>query len=59
MPVDALEDHLDSRAVRFPNTVKSRSSTEKVLAAWPPTAPVFVGSTGERRDRAGLASKGL
>jgi hypothetical protein len=52
--VDIVEDCLDSRAVRFPNAVKRRSSTGKGLAAWPPTAPLFVGSDGDRITRGTL-----
>ena len=52
--VDILEDYLDSRAVRFPTMVKRRSSLGSGLAAWPPTAPLFVGSDGDRISRGTL-----
>jgi integrase len=52
--VDVLENYLDDRAVRFPTTAKRRSSPEGGLAAWPPTAPLFVGSDGDRITRGTL-----
>jgi integrase/recombinase XerC len=52
--VDVLENYLDDRAVRFPATVKRRSSPESGLPAWPPTAPLFVGSDGDRITRGTL-----
>jgi integrase/recombinase XerC len=52
--VDVLENYLDDRAVRFPTTAKRRSSPESGLAAWPPTAPLFVGSDGDRITRGTL-----
>ena len=52
--VDVLENYLDDRAVRFPITAKRRSSPESGLAAWPPTAPLFVGSDGDRITRGTL-----
>ena len=52
--VDVLENYLDDRAVRFPTTAKRRSSPESGLAAWPPTAPLFVGSDGDRMTRGTL-----
>jgi site-specific recombinase XerD len=42
--LEVLDDYLDIRAVRFPNTAKRRSSPASGLAAWPPSAPLFVGS---------------
>ena len=48
-----LETYLESRAARFPGTTKRRS-TETGLAAWPATAPLFVGSDGERMTRGTL-----
>ena len=47
-------EYLDSRAVRFPATARGRSSTVSGLAAWPPTAPLFVGSDGDRITRGTL-----
>jgi len=49
--VKVLEDYLDSRGARFPATAKKRSSPAGGLAAWPPTAPLFVGGDGERISR--------
>jgi hypothetical protein len=46
--------YLDSRAVRFPATARGRSSTVSGLAAWPPTAPLFVGPDGHRITRGTL-----
>jgi integrase/recombinase XerC len=52
--VEVLEDYLDSRAVRFPSTVGRRSSSGGGVGAWPPTAPLFVGSDGDRITRGTL-----
>lgn len=52
--VEVLVEYLDSRAVRFPATARGRSSTVSGLAAWPPTAPLFVGSDGDRITRGTL-----
>ena len=38
----------------LPATAKRRSSPESGLAAWPPTAPLFVGSDGDRITRGTL-----
>ncbi|MGE2817957.1 tyrosine-type recombinase/integrase [Mycobacterium heidelbergense] len=48
-----LEAYLGSRAARFPGTTKRRF-TGTGLAAWPATAPLFVGSDGERMTRGTL-----
>lgn len=48
-----LEAYLDSRAVRFPRSPKRRH-TNSGLAAWPPTAPLFVGNGGQRITRGTL-----
>ena len=40
--VEVLEHYLDSRATRFPATVRQRSPG-RGLAVWPPAAPLFVG----------------
>ncbi|WP_122526547.1 tyrosine-type recombinase/integrase [Mycobacterium persicum] len=48
-----LETYLGSRATRFPGTLKRRS-VGTGLAAWPTTAPLFVGSDGERMTRGTL-----
>jgi integrase/recombinase XerC len=52
--VDTLEDYLDSRTVRFPATAKRSSRFGSGLGAWPPTAPLFVGSGGEPFSRGTL-----
>lgn len=52
--VEVIEHYLDARAVRFPYTAKRRSSPGSGLAAWPPTAPLFVGSDGDRMTRGTL-----
>ena len=52
--LDVLEDYLDGRAVRFPSTAKRRSPQARGLPAWPPTAPLFVGSDGDRITRGTL-----
>jgi integrase/recombinase XerC len=52
--VEVLEAYLDSRAVRFPATAKGRCPTVSGLAAWPPTAALFVGSDGDRITRGTL-----
>jgi integrase len=46
--VDVLEGYLQGRAVRFPSSIRRRFSSTSGLAAWPPTAPLFVGSDGDR-----------
>jgi site-specific recombinase XerD len=51
--IDVLEHYLDSRAIRFPTTVKARSPAGG-LAAWAPRAPLFVGGDGERITRGTL-----
>jgi integrase len=51
--VEVLEHYLDSRASRFP-TAKKRSSPAGGLAAWSPTAPLFVGADGDRISRGTL-----
>jgi site-specific recombinase XerD len=51
--VRVLTDYLDSRAARFPATSKKRSPAAG-LAAWPTTAPLFVGADGGRITRGTL-----
>ena len=51
--VEVLEHYLDSRAPRFPATVRQRSPG-RGLAVWPPAAPLFVGADGERISRGAL-----
>ena len=51
--IHELEAYLDSRAVRFPGSTKRRPSNGG-LAAWPATAPLFVGSDGQRITRGTL-----
>jgi integrase len=48
-----LEAYLDSRAARFPRSTKRRP-TNGGLAAWPTTAPLFVGNDGQRITRGTL-----
>jgi integrase/recombinase XerC len=52
--VEVLEHYLDSRATRFPATARQRSSPGGGLAAWSPTAPLFVGADGDRISRGTL-----
>ena len=51
--VDVLEHYLDSRKTRFPHTTR-RSSPGGGLAAWPASAPLFVGGDGQRITRGTL-----
>ena len=51
--VAVLEHYLDSRIMRFPATAKQRSPGGG-LAAWPATAPLFVGVDGDRISRGTL-----
>jgi integrase/recombinase XerC len=51
----AIEDYLDSRAVRFPDA--ARSSGRRGLSRWPPNAPLFVGRDGERITRGTIQSR--
>lgn len=52
--VGVLEDYLDSRATRFPATVKRRSARGGRLSWWAPSAPLFVGPDGNRITRGTL-----
>lgn len=52
--VAVLDTYLDSRAVRFPDKTKRRSSGATGLSAWPATAPLFVGPDGDRITRGTL-----
>ncbi|QEN17529.1 tyrosine-type recombinase/integrase (plasmid) [Mycolicibacterium sp. ELW1] len=49
-----LEAYLESRMARFPGGGAKRRATKSGLAAWPATAPLFVGSDGERITRGAL-----
>jgi integrase len=51
--VEALEEYLDSCAMRFPAAVRQRSPAGG-LAAWAPAAPLFVGVDGGRISRGTL-----
>lgn len=51
--IEVLGTYLDSRAVRFPGSTKRRSNAGG-LGAWSTTAPLFVGSDGERITRGTL-----
>ena len=54
MLVVVPKDYLDSRLTRFPATARRRSSPCRGLAAWAPTAPLFVGRYGDRITRGTL-----
>ena len=56
--VDVLEHYLDSRKTRFPHTTR-RSSPTGGLAAWPASAPLFVGGDGQRITRGTLQYRAL
>jgi integrase/recombinase XerC len=49
--IHELEAYLESRAARLPGSTKQRP-TNGGLAAWPATAPLFVGSDDQRITRA-------
>ena len=51
--IEVLDTYLDSRAVRVPGGTKRRP-TASGSAAWAATAPLFVGSDGERITRGTL-----
>ena len=51
--IHELEAYLDSRQGGFPGSTKRRL-TNAGLAAWPATAPLFVGSDGQRITRGTL-----
>lgn len=51
--LDVLGRYLDSRGARFATTTEGRT-VKAGLAAWPPTAALFVGSDGERITRGAL-----
>lgn len=48
--IKVLERYLDSRAARFPGSVK-RQQASGGIAAWPATAALFVGGDGQRITR--------
>jgi integrase len=52
--VEVLEHYLDSRAIRFPDTARKRSSPAGGLNCWSPAAPLFVGADGDRISRGTL-----
>jgi site-specific recombinase XerD len=52
--VAVLEHYFDSRATRFPGTARKRSSPAGGLAAWSPSAALFVGADGDRISRGTL-----
>lgn len=59
IPIEAalvviVEDYLDTRLARFPAAAKRRSSPGRGLAAWPVSAPLFVGADGDRITRGTL-----
>lgn len=51
--LDVVERYLDSRAARFASNTERRAANGW-LAAWPPTAALFVGGAGERITRGAL-----
>jgi integrase len=51
--IAVIEAYLDTRGARFPSSAKRRHAA-RGLAAWPTTAPLFVGSDGERITRGTL-----
>ncbi|RFZ12625.1 Tyrosine recombinase XerD [Mycobacterium marinum] len=51
--IEVFDTYLDSRAIRFPGGRKRRTAA-RGLAAWVATAPLFVGSDGERITRGTL-----
>jgi site-specific recombinase XerC len=51
--IEVPDSYLDSRAVGFPGATRRRPTTSG-LAAWAATAPLFVGSDGERISRGTL-----
>lgn len=63
VPIEAgllsvLDAYLDSRATRFPSTVKRTSNASSSgLTRWPATSPLFVGPDGERITRGTLQSR--
>ncbi len=63
MPIEAelvsvIEAYLDSRAIRFPATVKRKTNTAAPpLSRWPARSPLFVGRDGERITRGTLQSR--
>lgn len=52
----AIEDYLDSRAVRFPDSAK-KAKAGTGLSRWPAPSPLFVGRDGERITRGTLQSR--
>ena len=60
MPIETdllaiIEDYLDSRARRFPDTTRLRGG--RGLSRWPANAPLFVGRDGERITRGTVQSR--
>ncbi|MDO3013334.1 tyrosine-type recombinase/integrase [Mycobacteroides abscessus subsp. abscessus] len=53
-----IETYLDSRALRFPDTIKRTGAAGATgLARWPTRAPLFVGRDGTRITRGTLQSR--
>ena len=52
--IEALQQYLASRAMRFPRPAGRRSAPGGQFATWPATAPLFVGADGERITRGTL-----
>jgi integrase/recombinase XerC len=63
VPIEAellsvIEAYLDSRAIRFPGTVKRETNAAaSPLSQWAPRSPLFVGRDGERITRGTLQSR--
>ncbi|HZE15462.1 MAG TPA: tyrosine-type recombinase/integrase, partial [Mycobacterium sp.] len=55
-PISAIiEDYLDSRARRFPDTTRLHGG--RGLSRWPANAPLLVGRDGERITRGTIQSR--
>lgn len=63
VPIEAellsvIEAYLDSRAIRFPGTIKRKTNAAaSPLSRWPVRSPLFVGRDGERITRGTLQSR--
>jgi site-specific recombinase XerD len=51
--LDVLDDYLQTRTVRFPET-RRRASSDDAQSSFSPTAPLFLGADGERITRGTL-----
>lgn len=62
IPIEAellsvIQTYLDSRAVRFPESVKRGATARSGLARWSARSPLFVGRDGERITQGTLQSR--